>query len=103
MARAVSGGVEGHLMLGERVAPQSEVIRAIVLEDSPCCGGGPTQHGLSSNKMALITSDWSHTWWPVRSPEVLKATIVGIFAKTLVGSHAVRRKSAHWPGARPKR
>ena len=24
-------------MLGERVAPQSEVIRVIVLEDSPCC------------------------------------------------------------------
>ena len=24
-------------MLRERVAPQSEVIRAIVLEDSPCC------------------------------------------------------------------
>ena len=26
-------------MLRERVAPQSEVIRVIVLEDSPCCAG----------------------------------------------------------------
>ena len=25
-------------MLRERILPQSEVIRAIVLEDSPCCG-----------------------------------------------------------------
>ena len=25
-------------MLEERVVPQSEVIRAILLEDSPCCG-----------------------------------------------------------------
>ena len=25
-------------MLGERIAPQSEGIRAILLEDSPCCG-----------------------------------------------------------------
>ena len=31
-------GDQGHLMLRERVVPQSEVIRAIVLEDSPCCG-----------------------------------------------------------------
>ena len=27
-------------MLELRIAPQSEVIRAILLEDSPCCGGG---------------------------------------------------------------
>ena len=32
--------------------------------------------------------------------EPLKATIVGILAKTDVGSHAVRRKAAHWPFAR---
>ena len=32
-------GNQGHLMLKERIAPQSEVIRAILLEDSPCCGG----------------------------------------------------------------
>ena len=25
-------------MLRERILPQSEVIRAILLEDSPCCG-----------------------------------------------------------------
>ena len=25
-------------MLGEHIVPQSEVIRAILLEDSPCCG-----------------------------------------------------------------
>ena len=31
-------GDQGHLMLGERILPQSEVIRAIVLEGSPCCG-----------------------------------------------------------------
>ena len=28
----------GHLMLRERIGPQSEVTRAIILEDSPCCG-----------------------------------------------------------------
>ena len=32
-------GDQGHLMPRERVAPHSEVIRAVVLEDSPCCGG----------------------------------------------------------------
>ena len=35
MIRAIS-------MLRERNAPQSEVIRAIVLGDSPCCGGPGT-------------------------------------------------------------
>ena len=30
-------GDQGHLMLKERVAPQPEVIRAIVSEGSPCC------------------------------------------------------------------
>ena len=29
----------GHWMLRKRIATQSEVIWAIVLEDSPCCGG----------------------------------------------------------------
>ena len=29
-------------MLGERIAPQSEGIRAIVSGDSPCCGGART-------------------------------------------------------------
>ena len=28
---------------GEHIAPQSEVIRAISLEDSPCCGGARTE------------------------------------------------------------
>ena len=32
----------GHLMLGERIASQSEVIRAIVSDYSPCCGGSRT-------------------------------------------------------------
>ena len=32
-------GDQGSLMLRKRVAPHSEVIRVIVLEDSPCCGG----------------------------------------------------------------
>ena len=31
-------GYSGHLMLRERIGPQFEVTRAIVLEDSPCCG-----------------------------------------------------------------
>ena len=31
-------GDSGHLMLRERVVPQSEVTRAVFLEDSPCCG-----------------------------------------------------------------
>ena len=30
-------GAQGHLMLGEHIVPQSEVIRAILSEDSPCC------------------------------------------------------------------
>ena len=36
-AHTTRGG-QGHLMLGERIVPQSEVIRAVLLEDSPCCG-----------------------------------------------------------------
>ena len=35
-------GDHGHLVLGERVAPQSEVVRAILLEGSRCWGGGRT-------------------------------------------------------------
>ena len=31
-------GDSRHLMRMECIAPQSEVIRAILLEDSPCCG-----------------------------------------------------------------
>ena len=31
-------GDQGHLMPRERAAPQSEVIRVMFLEDSPCCG-----------------------------------------------------------------
>ena len=31
-------GEQGHLMLMERIVPQSEVIRAILFEDSPCGG-----------------------------------------------------------------
>ena len=31
-------GDQGHLMLWERIVPQSEVIRAIFVEDSLCCG-----------------------------------------------------------------
>ena len=38
-------GDQGHSMLGERIAPQSEVIRAMLLEDSPCCGVGPAPSG----------------------------------------------------------
>ena len=33
----IRGDQQGHLLLRERVAPQSEVIRAIFWEDSPCC------------------------------------------------------------------
>ena len=35
-------GDYGYLMLRERIAPQPEVIRAVLLEDSPCCGGART-------------------------------------------------------------
>ena len=35
-------GDQGHLILTERIVPQSEVRRAIVLEDSPCGGGSRT-------------------------------------------------------------
>ena len=43
-APAASSGPEGHKIRGdlghlERIASQSELIGAIVLEDSPCCGG----------------------------------------------------------------
>ena len=31
-------GNQNDLMLGEDIAPQAGVIRAILLEDSPCCG-----------------------------------------------------------------
>ena len=31
-------GDQGHLILGQRIASQSEVIRAIVSGDRPCCG-----------------------------------------------------------------
>ena len=30
-------GDQAHLMLGEHIVPQSEVIRAIMMEDGPCC------------------------------------------------------------------
>ena len=30
--------LKGHLMLIERILPRSEVIRAILVEYSPCCG-----------------------------------------------------------------
>ena len=43
-------GVQGHLMLRERVAPQSEVIRAIVSGDSPCCR-------LSSHRLSCTRPD----------------------------------------------
>ena len=42
-------GDSGYLMLGERVALQPEVIRAIVLEDSPCCGVPHLEHAGDSH------------------------------------------------------
>ena len=42
-AHTARGG-QGHLVLRERTAPQSEVTRAMLLEDSPCCGV-PHQRG----------------------------------------------------------
>ena len=36
---AQSEVIAGHLMLGERIASQSEMIRTIVADYSPCCGG----------------------------------------------------------------
>ena len=35
----IRGDIRGHLMLAERIASQSEVIRAIVSGCSPCCEG----------------------------------------------------------------
>ena len=81
-------------MLGGQIAPQSEVIRAILLNDSPCCwqdgggccrtegggvgdgggGGGCAPHhnmGRPSNNMALISSDCG----AMRSPERQTALI----------------------------
>ena len=55
--------------MGAHLHHKSEAIRAVLFEDSPCCAGvscpasrsltppGPPQHGLYSQKMALITSD----------------------------------------------
>ena len=37
VGRPTTRGDQGHLMLRERVAPQFEVIRIKILEDSPCC------------------------------------------------------------------
>ena len=45
-------------MLRERVAPQSEVIRAIVLEDSPCCGG-------PAPALPLLSMTYSPCFWLV--------------------------------------
>ena len=45
-------GDAGHLMLRERAVPQSEVMRAILLEGSPCCGGART-------------SFWSTRFWSI--------------------------------------
>ena len=39
-------------MLGEHVVPQSEVIRPIVLDDSPCCAG-VHQHRVLEDEPAL--------------------------------------------------
>ena len=44
--RATRGG-QGHLVPGERVLSQSEVIRAILLENSPCCGVSRTRKSTS--------------------------------------------------------
>ena len=46
----------GHLVPRERVAPQSEVIRAIVLEDSPCAVGGPPHALLASRPHSGMAS-----------------------------------------------
>ena len=80
--RATRGG-QGRLMPRERVAPQSEVIRVLVLEDSPCCGGARTswkpaavlygiRHGVRLHRLiqnteadATRVSGGSETWMMV--------------------------------------
>ena len=40
-------------MLGKHIVPQSEVIRAILLEDSPCCGGSRTGASTAAIDLAV--------------------------------------------------
>ena len=49
--RAIRGD-QGHLMRGERIASQSEVIRAIVSGHSPCCGA-PHQNDCGPSSSTL--------------------------------------------------
>ena len=39
---------------GERIAPQSEVIRAMSLEDSPCAARGPYLEGVGGGVLVLV-------------------------------------------------
>ena len=63
-------GDRGHLVLRERVAPQSEVIRAILSEDSPRCGG-PHQVGAGLPDIALLNKTF---WIPAMAVQAVLAS-----------------------------
>ena len=48
-------------MLRDLILPQSEVIRAILLEHSPCCGGARTGKKILRELMRLQASSESYT------------------------------------------
>ena len=62
--RTTRGG-QGHLVLREHIAPQSEVIRAIFLEDSPCCGG---PHRCCSTRARRSTAHTAAADTPAAAP-----------------------------------
>ena len=45
-------GDRGHLMRREHITASFEVLRAIFLEDSPCCGAGHLQSLVVSSRLA---------------------------------------------------
>ena len=70
------------MMLGERIAPQSEVIRAILLEDSPCVVGCPHQVSLSvgcvmTRRLPPPADDTSAAYPPPRRADSRSASVRG--------------------------
>ena len=70
-----SGGAGAHQVIFD-FAKTAEAIPECGLDASKACGGPPTAHGLSSNTMALITSDCGATRslgtkWPWGNGEIL--------------------------------
>ena len=67
-------GDYGHLMLGDHNLKQSEVIRAILLKDSPCCGvPAPSGRHCARSRPARCTG--LAPGWPPRPPRTGPATI----------------------------